>query len=238
VRPNPEHEHASRYAAAWAAELGLPVSPGHARSCADRHPAAGRRELAVVTCWHTWLSFVDHHFPDGCRGLPAGERKARRMATFMPVHGGPAAEPAGPAEAGLADLWARTVPGRSPAWRSRLAEAVTRLLMESLWRLVIGYRYPLRSPAWSAALIEYTTGAEVPAESVGLLNRRFADCVYLADEGAGQALEARLREFDSLTLVQLPALTGDERVLRYASGLRDWLRAGRRAAVPANPTFH
>lgn len=241
MRPNPEHEHAWRHAAAWAAEVGLPAAPGAARSWAYRHPTAPRRELGVVTCWYTWLSFVDRHFLDGCHRLRTGQARTQRLAAFMPVTGGPTTEPARPAEAGLADLWARTVPGRSPAWRARLAEEVSRLLMESLWRLVIGYRHPLGSPAWSAALVEYSTGAEVPGESVRVLNRHFADCARLAEAGAGRLLDARLRQFDTFSLVQLPALTGDERVLRYATGLRDWLHGGHRgspAPAPAPLTSH
>lgn len=44
-------------------------------------------------------------------------------------------EPLNPVEAGLADLWARTVPSMSPGWRERFAVSTEHLLNESMWEL-------------------------------------------------------------------------------------------------------
>jgi hypothetical protein len=43
--------------------------------------------------------------------------------------------PPDPAEAALAELWARTVPGMSAAWRRRFVTATRHLMVESMWEL-------------------------------------------------------------------------------------------------------
>lgn len=55
---------------------------------------------------------------------------------FMPMDlSTPMPEPQNPVEAGLADLWRRTVPSMSADWRRRFSVATEHLLNESLWEL-------------------------------------------------------------------------------------------------------
>ena len=83
-------------------------------------------------------------------------------------------------EAGLADLWARTVPARSGEWRVRFAQSTRNLLDESLWELAninsgrvadpieyIEMRRKVGGAPWSANLVEHACGAEVPASIAG-----------------------------------------------------------------------
>jgi germacradienol/geosmin synthase len=96
----------------------------------------------------------------------------------MPVDAQPvAATPTNPVEAGLADLWQRTIPSMSAAWQARFAESTHHLLVESLWELanINGQRIPnpveyvemrrkVGGAPWSADLVEFAVGAEVPAQ--------------------------------------------------------------------------
>jgi germacradienol/geosmin synthase len=108
-------------------------------------------------------------------------------------------EPENPVEAGLADLWARTVPVMSEDWRRRFAVATEHLLNESMWELsninegrianpveYIEMRRKVGGAPWSAGLVEYAT-AEVPAAVAGtrplrVLMETFSDAVHLRND--------------------------------------------------------
>lgn len=108
-------------------------------------------------------------------------------------------EPENPVEAGLKDLWQRTVPSMSVDWRRRFSVATEHLLNESMWELsninegrianpveYIEMRRKVGGAPWSAGLVEYAT-AEVPA-SVALsrplrvLMETFSDAVHLRND--------------------------------------------------------
>ena len=92
-----------------------------------------------------------------------------RLPGFMPVE--PTDDPPEPTNAverGLADLWARTVPTMSVAWRARFIESTKNLLDESLWELAnirqervsnpieyIAMRRKVGGAPWSANLVEH-----------------------------------------------------------------------------------
>ena len=150
-----------------------------------------------------WVFYFDDHFLelfkrsrdlDGGPGLPG--RAAR-------VHAGRRAdhrEPANPVEAGLADLWSRTVPARSADWRARFAESTRNLLDESLWELAninadrvanpieyVEMRRKVGGAPWSANLVEHACDAEVPAviaasRPMQVLRDTFADAVHLRND--------------------------------------------------------
>jgi germacradienol/geosmin synthase len=131
-----------------------------------------------------------------------------RLAAFMPVDGpvdggvdaGALPEPGNPVERGLADLWPRTVPAMSPAWRARFATTTTNLLNESLWELTnisqgrvanpieyIEMRRKVGGAPWSANLVEHACRAEVPARIAAtrplrVLSDTFADAVHLRND--------------------------------------------------------
>lgn len=109
-------------------------------------------------------------------------------------------EPTNPVEAGLADLWARTVPSMSDAWRARFAVATENLLNESLWELAninegrianpveyIEMRRKVGGAPWSAGLVEYAANAEVPEavaheRALRVLRDSFSDAVHLRND--------------------------------------------------------
>src|SRR6185369_5837219 len=101
---------------------------------------------------------------------------------------------------GLADLWARTVPDRTPAWRRRFVETTRALLDESLWELAninagrvsnpieyIEMRRKVGGAPWSANLVEHSVDAEVPdviaaARPMRVLRDTFADAIHLRND--------------------------------------------------------
>jgi len=103
-------------------------------------------------------------------------------------------------EAGLADLWARTVPTMSECWRRRFHESTRHLLEESLWELsnisagrvsnpveYIEMRRKVGGAPWSANLVEHAAGAEVPAavaasRPMRVLRDTFSDGVHLRND--------------------------------------------------------
>ena len=118
----------------------------------------------------------------------------------MPDDGHISGSPANPVEAGLADLWTRTVPARSADWRARFAESTRNLLDESLWELAninagrvadpieyVEMRRKVGGAPWSANLIEHACDAEVPAviaasRPMQVLRDTFADAVHLRND--------------------------------------------------------
>src|SRR6266496_4693904 len=122
------------------------------------------------------------------------------LPAFMPPDGQITESPANPAQAGLAALWARTVPARSAEWRARFAQSTHNLLDESLWELAninsgrvadpieyIEMRRKVGGAPWSANLVEHACDAEVPAAIAGsrpmqVLRDTFADAIHLRND--------------------------------------------------------
>ena len=152
----------------------------YALLCAYTHPDCDGAELDLITDWYVWVFFFDDHFleifkrtqdRDGRQGLPG---PAARLHADGP--GAPVPEPTNPVEAGLADLWARTVPGDVRRLAARGSPRAPRnLLNESLWELAninagrvanpveyIEMRRKVGGAPWSAGLVEHAVGAEVP----------------------------------------------------------------------------
>ncbi|ANW21593.1 terpene synthase family protein [Streptomyces clavuligerus] len=215
ARLNPHVETARAHTRAWAREMGMLEGSGvwetrdldahdYALLCAYTHPECDAEALNLVTDWYTWVFFFDDHFLEQFkRSLDRAGGKAYldRLPAFMPLDPAEAAPPAtNPVEAGLADLWTRTVPAMSPAWRARFTESTRNLLNESLWELsnihegrvanpveYIEMRRKVGGAPWSAQLVEYAVGAEVPAAVAGsrplrVLTDTFADAVHLRND--------------------------------------------------------
>src|SRR6185312_1435385 len=158
----------------------------YALLCSYTHPECDADALSLVTDWYVWVFFFDDHFLE----------KVKRTLDLT----APLPEPANPVEAGLADLWARTVPSMSMDWRRRFAESTEHLLNESLWELsninagrvpnpveYIEMRRKVGGAPWSAGLVEYAAGAEVPAAVAGarpllVLRDAFSDAVHLRND--------------------------------------------------------
>jgi germacradienol/geosmin synthase len=149
ARSNPHVESARVHTRAWARSLGMVEgseiwdiedleSPDYALLCAYTHPDCDAAELDLIADWYVWVFFFDDHFLERYkrpRDRAAGRRHLERLPSFMPLGGGATPEPANPVEAGLVDLWQRTVPAMSPQWRARLRKYTEHLLNESLWEL-------------------------------------------------------------------------------------------------------
>lgn len=218
ARRNPHLAGAREHAKAWAFGLDMIGVPQHGRPiwdeadfdahdyallCAYTHPDAPAAALDLVTDWYVWVFYFDDHFLalfKKTRDLDGARAYLDRLAAFMPVTGEIAEAPANPVERGLADLWTRTVPARSPAWRQRFATSTRNLLNESLWELgninagrvpnpveYIEMRRKVGGAPWSANLVEHAADAEVPAtiaasRPMRVLRDTFADGVHLRND--------------------------------------------------------
>ncbi|MFD9727408.1 germacradienol/geosmin synthase [Streptomyces sp. NPDC059072] len=214
ARQNPHYEAARVHTKRWARDFGMLEGSGvweerdldshdYALLCAHTHPDCDGDALSLVTDWYVWVFFFDDHFLETFKRTKdrAGAREyLDRLAAFMPMdlaRGFP--EPTNPVEAGLADLWARTVPAMSIDWRERFSESTRNLLDESMWELAnidigrvanpleyIEMRRKVGGAPWSAGLIEYVS-AEVPARvaharALKVLRDAFSDAVHIRND--------------------------------------------------------
>ncbi|MGN9787419.1 terpene synthase family protein [Nonomuraea sp. ZG12] len=215
ARLNPHVEQARSHAKQWARAMGMLEGSGiweekdldahdYALLCAYTHPDCDGPELSLITDWYVWVFFFDDHFLEVFKrpgDRAGGKAYLDRLPAFMPMEpGAETPEPGNPVEAGLADLWARTVPGTSADWRARFAESTRNLLNESLWELsninagrvpnpveYIEMRRKVGGAPWSAGLVEHAVGAEVPAVIAGsrpmrVLRDAFSDGVHLRND--------------------------------------------------------
>ncbi|MGW8378528.1 germacradienol/geosmin synthase [Streptomyces sp. ODS28] len=215
ARLNPHLETARVHSKEWAGQMGMLEGSGvwdtsdldahdYALLCAYTHPDASGPDLDLITDWYVWVFFFDDHFLELFkypRDRAGGKEHLDRLPAFMPLDGSaPVLEPRNPVEAGLADLWARTVPAMSDGWRSRFSESTRNLLNESLWELdnitaerianpveYIEMRRKVGGAPWSAGLVEVSERAEVPhavAESrpLRVLRDSFSDAVHLRND--------------------------------------------------------
>ncbi|MFJ5111249.1 family 2 encapsulin nanocompartment cargo protein terpene cyclase [Streptomyces sp. NPDC088551] len=215
ARLNPHLEEARAHSKQWARDRGMLEGSGvweerdldshdYALLCSYTHPDCDGPALSLVTDWYVWVFFFDDHFLEVYKrpqDREGGKAYLERLAAFMPMDlaaGFP--EPTNPVEAGLADLWARTVPGMSMDWRRRFAESTENLLNESDWELAninahrvanpveyIEMRRKVGGAPWSAGLIEYAASAEVPAviadsRPLRVLKETFSDAVHLRND--------------------------------------------------------
>ncbi|TXS15860.1 MULTISPECIES: terpene synthase family protein [Streptomyces] len=215
ARLNPHLDAARSHTREWARGMGMLEGSGiweekdleshdYALLCAYTHPDCSSGALSLVTDWYVWVFFFDDHFLELFKRTPdreGGKSYLDRLPAFMPMERGAATpEPTNPVEAGLADLWARTVPAMSDAWRARFAESTENLLNESLWELsninegrianpveYIEMRRKVGGAPWSAGLVEYAANAEVPASladarPLRVLRDAFSDAVHLRND--------------------------------------------------------
>ncbi|MDT9689065.1 germacradienol/geosmin synthase [Streptomyces sp. P9(2023)] len=215
ARLNPHVETARTHTREWARSMGMLEGSGiweehdleshdYALLCSYTHPDCDADALSLVTDWYTWVFFFDDHFLEvfkRTQDRPGSKAYLDRLPLFMPMDlSAPMPEPTNPVEAGLADLWTRTVPSMSAGWRERFAMATEALLNESLWELdninegrianpveYIEMRRKVGGAPWSAGLVEYAAGAEVPAQVAHcrpllVLRDTFSDAVHLRND--------------------------------------------------------
>ncbi|MFF8267726.1 germacradienol/geosmin synthase [Streptomyces sp. NPDC016562] len=214
ARLNPHYEDARVHTKRWARDLGMLEGSGvweesdldshdYALLCSYTHPDCDSEALSLVTDWYVWVFFFDDHFLEmykRSQDRDGAKEYLDRLAAFMPMDladGFP--EPTNPVEAGLADLWERTVPAMSEHWRERFSLSTKNLLNESMWELAninigrvanpleyIEMRRKVGGAPWSAGLIEYVS-AEVPARvahsrALGVLRDAFSDAVHIRND--------------------------------------------------------
>ncbi|HEX4818101.1 MAG TPA: hypothetical protein VFV66_35620 [Nonomuraea sp.] len=214
ARLNPHLPTARAHSTAWAREMGMLEGSGvwaqddleahdYGLLCAYTHPDCDSGALSLITDWYVWSSSstttswkgtsagrtarAARLIWTGCRCSCPGTwtRRCRSRRTRW--------------KRGLADLWARTVPGMSAAWRRRFAASTEHLLNESLWELsninkgripnpieYIEMRRKVGGAPWSAGLVEYAT-AEMPVSGAGsrplrVLTETFSDAVHLRND--------------------------------------------------------
>uniref|UniRef100_A0AAU2K0C7 Terpene synthase n=1 Tax=Streptomyces sp. NBC_00049 TaxID=2903617 RepID=A0AAU2K0C7_9ACTN len=215
ARLNPHLEPARTHTRAWAGRFGMLEGSGvwepadleahdYALLCAYTHPECDGPTLSLVTDWYVWVFFFDDWFlklfkHSGNR--TAGRDALERLALFMPADPAtPMPEPGNPVEAGLADLWLRTVPGHSADWIGRFTLSTHDLLHVSLWELdnmtigrvsnpveYVEQRRKVGGAPWSAGLVEHAVGVELPPSVVGeralrVLRDCFADSVHFRND--------------------------------------------------------
>ncbi len=215
ARLNPHLEEARVHTRRWARDMGMLEGSGvwtgedleahdYALLCAYTHPDCSGPDLSLVTDWYVWVFFFDDDFLERFKythDREGGKAYLDRLPMFMPMD--PDAElpeATNPVEAGLADLWRRTVPVMSADWRARFAESTRNLLNESLWELsninaervsnpleYIEMRRKVGGAPWSAGLVEFAAHAEVPARVAAsrpmrVLRDTFSDAVHLRND--------------------------------------------------------
>ncbi|GAA4053552.1 germacradienol/geosmin synthase Cyc2 [Streptomyces shaanxiensis] len=214
ARLNPHVDEARAHSTEWAREMGMLEGSGvweqadldahdYGLLCAYTHPECDADALSLITDWYVWVFFFDDHFLEifkRTQDRAGGKAYLDRLPLFMPMDlSTPMPEPQNPVEAGLADLWTRTVPAMSVDWRRRFAVATEHLLNESLWELsninegrvanpveYIEMRRKVGGAPWSSGLVEYAT-AEVPAavaesRPLRVLMETFSDAVHLRND--------------------------------------------------------
>ncbi|MFI0864834.1 germacradienol/geosmin synthase [Streptomyces smyrnaeus] len=215
ARLNPHVDQARAHSRQWARQMGMLEGSGvwetadldahdYALLCAYTHPDATAEDLELVTDWYVWVFFFDDHFLEmfkRTQDRAGGKAYLDRLPLFMPLaDSATVPPPTNPVEAGLADLWARTVPSMSADWRARFAVSTENLLNESLWELsninigrvpnpveYIEMRRKVGGAPWSAGLVEFAAHAEVPASVAGsrplcVLRDTFSDAVHLRND--------------------------------------------------------
>ncbi len=202
----------------------------YALLCAYTHPDCDGGTLDLITDWYVWVFFFDDHFLETFKhsrdhaGAKAyldslelfmsdssqsqgnesqGNQSQGNQSQGNESQGNQSQgnrSPGNPCEAGLADLWARTVPDMSRCWRQRFVTATHNLMVESMWELenidagrvanpieYLQMRRRVGGAPWSACLVEYAVGAEIPdrlaaTRPLTVLMDSFADSVHLRND--------------------------------------------------------
>ncbi|HEV7758647.1 MAG TPA: germacradienol/geosmin synthase, partial [Acidimicrobiales bacterium] len=219
ARLNPHLPQATEHSPAWAREMGMLDAPrkgggiiwddaalagmDYPLMCAYTHPDCDGATLDLVTDWYVWVFFFDDHFLEQfkySRDLGGAKAYLDQLERFMTAPGETPPGPSNPAEAGLKDLWARTMPRMSPEWRQRFVLSLHNLMVESMWELdnielgrvanpieYIQMRRRVGGAPWSANLVELAAEAELPGDLAAtrplrVLSDTFSDAVHLRND--------------------------------------------------------
>jgi germacradienol/geosmin synthase len=220
ARLNPNLEGARVHTRKWARDFDMLDTPAreggeiiwteakldamdYALLCAYTHPECSAELLDLITDWYVWVFFFDDHFLElykKPKDIKGAKKYLDGLRAFMPLHGEITATPTNPVEAGLTDLWRRTIPMMSQEWKVRFIESTLNLLVECMWEIInidegrvanpidyIEMRRKVGGAPWSANLVEVAVGAEVPdvvarTRPMRVLRDTFADGVHLRND--------------------------------------------------------
>ena len=219
ARLNPNLDAARAHSKLWAREMGILDAPqadsiktwdertfdrhDYTLLCAYIHPEAPLPELNLMTDWNVWAFYVDDYFLQvykQSKDRAGAKEYLDRVLVFMPVDLSPLPVPNNPTECALADLWLRTAPTKSEAWRCRIVEDTKNLLDAFLWELdsvsqqrlanpieYIEMRRQVGAALWSADLVEHAMFVEIPeriaaTRTMQVLKNTFADGVHLRND--------------------------------------------------------
>lgn len=192
---------------------------------ASIHPDATAPILDLLCDWYVWLFSVDDAI-DGANesdGFAGAKRYLSRMTAMVAA---PDADPADPAERGLADAWRRTVGVASPAWLARMGDDLRICLQEMRWALANIDRSRVANPIeyidtrrlyggmnWTADLVELGCAAELAPDLVALrpvwqLRECFGDTACLRNDVVSLRKEVEAGEALSNGVVLVQAFLG------------------------------
>ena len=219
ARMNPNLASARAHTKAWAFEVGILTREGDAvwdeptfdkmdfaLFTAQTHPDVGPQRLHTLTDWYVWGWYVDDfvaHVYEQSRELNAAKQYLARLPVFMPEDiGASVPTPENPMERALCDLWPRTAPSMSVAWRRRFVGHIVMMADAGLRDIFLSTPGEVRhldfieyvrtrrvtsGMMWSADLLEYSLGAEIPphiydARPIRVVNATFHDSVALRND--------------------------------------------------------
>lgn len=219
ARLNPHLEGARRHTKAWAVAVGILSRDGSAvwdeatfdamdfaLFTASTHPDAPAQVLETLTDWYVWGWYLDDFVAQAYErehDLGAARGYLDRLPAFMPeVPGTAVPEPENPMERAACDLWLRTAPSMTPAWRRRFVGHIVTMVDAGLREIFLDtqdasqpldpleyldVRRVTSGVMWSADLVEFSLGTEIPprvyeARPVRVLNESFCDSVALRND--------------------------------------------------------
>jgi len=155
ARINPHLDAVRQHIKAWAQEMGLIGSSfdtwDEAKfdsfdvglACALIYPDTPQAELELASDWILWGFFVDDDIVEVYgRGRPlslfdvmVAKQSFERLVSFMPIDCATMPIPTNRMERSLANLWSRTAPSKSVAWRRRFVKAMQHNFEGQLWEI-------------------------------------------------------------------------------------------------------
>lgn len=240
ARVNPHLEGARVHAKAWAREMGILDSPesgagtgvwdehkfdsmDFALFVALTHPDASGPELDLLADWYVWAWYFDdfflHNFMRGM-DVEGGREYIDRLVGYVSADGA-GTTPADPVEAGLVNLWARTLPGMSEDWSSRFAEVIQNHVKNTLLEVFdatqdrmpnpIEYVIEVRRRAvgmdFVVYLLEHALGVEIPPAIASIrplrvIKESFADSGALRNDIFSYEKEVLAGEVNGVMVVE------------------------------------
>lgn len=241
ARCNPHRESARVHAKMWATQMGMLSTSRQAHGSAiwdERtfdsadfplyaalaYPDAPAPELDLLTDWHVWSWFINDFFSANFihrKDLEGGTEYISKLAAYMPAEITATPDPTNPAEAGLANLWVRTVSTASPDWRNRFFRVLQSYLTNTTWKILnadqdwvpnpINYVIDVRRKAGGmelvACLIEHGLNVEIPAgiastRPLEVLKDTFSDESDLRNDIFSYQKELRAGELNGVMIME------------------------------------